>query len=608
MKIKNIIVEYGALIVPFLLALICIALISAGSHQAILPKPMQQSFHGEYRYENEETWTELTQDNSLSALKGNLIIRGHFEKDIAKDWLLCFYRNHIGISMYVNDELVYLDAVTQVADSDVKLFTSMCGREWDKIKCPEISVKDTVEFHLYNPHAYGNRAAYNEFLSTLCCEMEGYGLLQESLKQDSIFYKVIGVFMIVASFMLLGASIIAIIIQSPFKSHLLRVCLMTLFSGAYIFMDVIDISFFNEWVAFNTYAKQICMMLGVYYLGQYASGYITGTKGKIGRIVISVSGIMVCILIVLSFTGVMVIYDTFPYWVAMQTVVCLVMLVCCCMMCRTNLKQNGVVLIPCVLIFAAILLDICGIGANMISVGTCTKVLFLMFFVTYVILGAKTILIDHQASVRASKLENELEESRIAIMLSQIQPHFLYNALGTIRGLCRKEPEQAWEALGDFSKYLRGNMSALTNKESIYFTSELHHIEAYLRLEKVRMGERLNILYDIQEKDFLIPPLTVQPLVENAIKHGLFDKAEGGTLILHTRKENNAIVISIKDNGLGFDENEPLTQDDHHAHIGLANVRARLKKMVDGQLIIESTPGEGTSATIILPTGISGKT
>lgn len=192
-------------------------------------------------------------------------------------------------------------------------------------------------------------------------------------------------------------------------------------------------------------------------------------------------------------------------------------------------------------------------------------------------------------------------------MLSQIQPHFLYNALGTIRGLCRKNPEQAWEALGDFSKYLRGNMSALTNKENIYFNSELCHIEAYLRLEKVRMGDRLNILYDIQEKDFLIPPLTVQPLVENAIKHGLFDKAEGGTLILHTRKENNKIIISIKDNGLGFDENEPLAQDDHHAHIGVANVRTRLKKMVDGQLLIDSTPGEGTTATIILPTGTGGK-
>lgn len=228
--------------------------------------------------------------------------------------------------------------------------------------------------------------------------------------------------------------------------------------------------------------------------------------------------------------------------------------------------------------FGAVLLDICGIGASILSEGTCTKITFLVFFVIYVILGAKTILINHQASVRASRLETELEESRIAIMLSQIQPHFLYNALGTIRGLCRKNPEQAWEALGDFSKYLRGNMSALTNKENIYFNSELCHIEAYLRLEKVRMGDRLNILYDIQEKDFLIPPLTVQPLVENAIKYGLFDKAEGGTLILHTRKENNKIIISIKDNGLGFDENEPLAQDDHHAHIGVANVRTRLKK------------------------------
>ena len=119
-------------------------------------------------------------------------------------------------------------------------------------------------------------------------------------------------------------------------------------------------------------------------------------------------------------------------------------------------------------------------------------------------------------------------------------------------------------------------------------------------MEKVRIGDRLNILYDIQERDFLIPPLTIQPLVENAIKHGLFDKAEGGTLILHTRREDDKIIITVKDNGLGFDESAPFSKDEHHAHIGLANVRTRLKKMMNGQLVVESTPGEGTIATVIL--------
>ena len=167
--------------------------------------------------------------------------------------------------------------------------------------------------------------------------------------------------------------------------------------------------------------------------------------------------------------------------------------------------------------------------------------------------------------------------------------------------MCRKNPELAWEAIGDFSKYLRGNMSSLTNKEKIYFSTELNHIEAYLRLEKVRIGDRLNIIYDIQERDFLIPPLTIQPLVENAIKHGLFDKAEGGTLILHTRREDDKIVITVKDDGLGFDESAPFSKDDHHTHVGLTNVRTRLKQMMNGQLVVVSTPGEGTTATVILP-------
>lgn len=224
-------------------------------------------------------------------------------------------------------------------------------------------------------------------------------------------------------------------------------------------------------------------------------------------------------------------------------------------------------------------------------------------FVIHVISVARRIIIDHRAAERALKLEKELEDSRVAIMLSQIQPHFLYNVLGTIRGLCREDPEMAWSALGDFSSYLRGNMSALTTTTPIHFTAELKHIETYLRLEKMRMGEKLNIVYDIREKNFYIPPLTVQPIVENAVKHGLFDKEESGTLILQTSREGDNIIISVQDDGVGFDVNSPKNTEDPRGdrpHIGIANVRSRLEKLSGGRLMIDSTPGKGTTATVVI--------
>ena len=123
-----------------------------------------------------------------------------------------------------------------------------------------------------------------------------------------------------------------------------------------------------------------------------------------------------------------------------------------------------------------------------------------------------------------AKAEKQLYESRISVMLSQIQPHFLYNSLNAIRGLCRKDPEQAREAIGSFSEYLRGNMDSLNKREPIPFIRELSHIENYLKLEKFRFGDELKVNYDIKEKNFFIPALSVQPLVENAVKPGICEK------------------------------------------------------------------------------------
>jgi LytS/YehU family sensor histidine kinase len=221
--------------------------------------------------------------------------------------------------------------------------------------------------------------------------------------------------------------------------------------------------------------------------------------------------------------------------------------------------------------------------------------------ILYFFRGAIQMNMDYQAAIRNAALQEELDNSRIAMMLSQIKPHFLYNVIGTIRGLCRIDSGAAWRALGDFSDYLRGNMSALSNSELIHFSGELRHIEAYLRLEKMRMGEELDIVYEIEEKDFFVPPLTIQPLVENAVKHGLFAKEGGGEVRLCSRRTDGEIIVEVLDDGVGFDVNNPGKEDGHHESIGLINVRNRIEKMLGGSLFIESKPGKGTKVTVVLP-------
>ena len=205
-----------------------------------------------------------------------------------------------------------------------------------------------------------------------------------------------------------------------------------------------------------------------------------------------------------------------------------------------------------------------------------------------------------QRGMQINKLQNELTNQQVNIMISQIQPHFIYNCLSAISYLCVQDGQKAQEAIEDFSKYLRGNFSNISNIRMIPFTKELEHTQAYLRLEKMRFDDRVNIIYDIKYTDFLLPSLTLQPIVENAVKHGICKKPEGGTVEISTWDDSLTVYIRVKDNGVGFDVNAPIKEEDR-AHIGLKNVESRLIHMSFGKINIESIVNVGTTVTIELP-------
>lgn len=199
----------------------------------------------------------------------------------------------------------------------------------------------------------------------------------------------------------------------------------------------------------------------------------------------------------------------------------------------------------------------------------------------------------------SAEREQELTQSRIAILLSQIQPHFIYNTLTVICALCDENPKEAKKVTVEFADYLRHNLESLNQSQPIPFSEELRHTEVYLNIEKKRFGDRLNIAYDIRAKDFRIPSLTAQPLVENAVKHGVRKRKKGGTVTLSTAEHENYYEIRIKDDGIGFDPLKPKT--DGKSHIGIENVRDRLNSMCQGTLSVTSEAGIGTTAVIKIP-------
>ena len=210
------------------------------------------------------------------------------------------------------------------------------------------------------------------------------------------------------------------------------------------------------------------------------------------------------------------------------------------------------------------------------------------------------VYIQSERELLVQKQAQELTEANVDIMLSQINPHFLYNSLTTIRQLCEIDPKVAKDSIRDFSIFLRGNMNSLTNKAPIPFSQELEHVEHYLKLEKQRFRERLNIVYDIEIEDFSISPLSMQPLVENSVRHGITKKEEGGTITISTREKEDCYVLVISDDGAGFNTNDSLSEGSE-PHIGIANVRSRLKSTCGGTLTVESIVDKGTTATISIP-------
>ena len=198
-----------------------------------------------------------------------------------------------------------------------------------------------------------------------------------------------------------------------------------------------------------------------------------------------------------------------------------------------------------------------------------------------------------------AKQEAEKTDMKVKLMMSQIQPHFLYNTLSTIAYLCRRDPKDAENAVNEFSDYLAGNLHSINTLRPILFETELGHVENYLKIQKRRFPQRLNVLYEINATDFRIPALTLQPIVENAIRHGVEARLEMTTIAISSKETDDSYLITVKDDGPGFDISQQ--PNDDRPRIGIASVKSRLSNLVSGRLEIDSKIGAGAAVTIVIP-------
>ena len=192
--------------------------------------------------------------------------------------------------------------------------------------------------------------------------------------------------------------------------------------------------------------------------------------------------------------------------------------------------------------------------------------------------------------------QQEIAHQRASVMVLQMRPHFIYNTMTTIYYLCKQDADKVQQVTLDFTEYLRKNFTAIASEKTVPFADELKHTQAYLAVEQAQHEDDLFMEFDTPHTRFRVPPLTLQPLVENAVKHGLDPDGDPLHIYVKTRQTNSGSEITVENDGAEFNP-----ADDNEPHIALANIRQRLEMMCGGSMTITPRDGGGTVVRVTIP-------
>ena len=573
------------------------------STQAEPAMVVQVYFDGEYRIGDGE-WQKIVEGEHITSTKDDVLLRGNFHM-LAPDGEyigiyrgeipVAFYTNHINLTFYEGDNEPF------VVDMENPIYgSSACGDSWSAytfVSDPE----ETVEILIHNPHDFGNENAIDEMLSSITLwtgiDFEKGALESGETQRD------VGVLFMIASLVFFGTALFSTLIHIKNSKIIWLIGGLVLFAGLYFAYSADGVSFWRESITTNTTLLGFSMMFYMLFISMIIVTSLNKTK-RIGIIAVSLLAVAIAVFFVLPIASAMKFYDTWLWWIIVQLMANTVLVGCLIKEAVVAGKKERWIYVGALLPLAAFAGDAVGTGFGIWEGGVISQYIFIALFAVSMIMVLKLIPNNINAAAKARELEIEkmtlnaqLAESRISTMMSQIRPHFIYNTLGSIEQLCKLDPQKAGELVHNFAKYLRGNFGELDNPKPILMSQEMEHVRHYISIENVRFPD-MTFTFEMNSEDFHIPALTVQPIVENAIKHGLMKLPKGGTIQVLSYETDTEYCISVVDDGVGFDTNALI---DDRKHLGLRNIRERLKVMVDGTLEIESAVGVGTKVLIKIP-------
>lgn len=559
------------------------------SQESEMPTLLPVPLVGEYCQDGGE-WKPYEEGVSISALEGDVVFRGNFGMNLSGVKEYQFYLDHVELTVYKNGQKMFQSKPDFPLTQE-----TLCVKTWSTWYCEPVTSEDVLEFHLHNPHNAGNVDAFENFFESIygCPEI----LLQGSIQMMNRTVKAIGLVIVTIAIILLGIGAGLGFVDDELGKVFWPFGLLTLFMGGYFIFDLkMDaINYFKDILASNLH--RCCIMFAAYEITLIAQREINRhSEKKLPPIVLGLS-VFDGLLLLLSLMGNVSFYDTLPIWHLIQGAFFCVLII---MGLKTFIaipEKKWNMLFSSIILMISVVLEFVNSYFNLWAQGELWKAVFIVCLGHFLIVGISTVPKSYRASKETERLKRELSNSRVVLAMSQIRTHFIFNVLNAISGMCLYDPQEANRTVVHFAKYLRGNINVLQNDELISFKKELEHLEDYIVLEKVRFEDKIRFEKEIETEEFLVPPMILQPIVENSIKHGLLRRKEGGSILLKVKRKGKQVIIQIVDDGLGFNVNEPARE----GAVGVSNVKFRLEHMIDGKMEMESIPDQGTTVTITVP-------
>ena len=592
----------GMFVVLFL-ALVLLWHGNATSNQAMPAMVAQVYFDGEYRIA-EGQWQKIEKGKHISSTEGDVTLRGDFHLVAPDGEYIGVYTDSIPIALYTNHiNLTFYEGENEpfIIDVENPLYgDSACHEDWSAYVLTSGS-EEPIEILIHNPHRFGNETAIDEMLSStaLWTDIEfEKGVLESGKTQRDI-----GLLFAIISLVVLGTALFSTLIHIKNSKIIWLFGTVILFAGTYLSYSADGVSFWNESVVSNTTILGCSMMFYMFFLCVALVQFLKDTR-TIGIITVTLLGVVNAVVLVLPVLTDTLFFDTWLYWASVQILANIILLGCLIRELVVTKGKERWLYFGAILPLVSFGVDVIMTDLGLWKGGVSSRYIFTVFFVVAMVVVLKVIPNGINALSKAKELETEkivlnaeLTESRISTMMSQIRPHFIYNTLGSIEQLCIIDPPKAGELVHNFAKYLRGNFGELDNPKPILMSQEMQHVRHYISIENVRFPD-MTFSFEMNSDDFHIPALTIQPIVENAIKHGLMKLSKGGTIRVVSYETESHYCVSVEDDGVGFDTDVLL---DERKHVGIRNIRGRLKAMVNGTLEIESRVGIGTTVLIKIP-------